>query len=76
MTEKFNTVKTIKLYGVDPNHTQFGGFIYNSDFNTDYRGKVNTNGSTIASRIASDQRFDEQCRKNIENRKNGGNKNA
>lgn len=74
MTEKFNTVK---LYGVDPNHTQFGGYIYASDFNTDYRGKDNINSSTIASRIAQDQKFDEQCRKNIESRQiYGGNKNA
>lgn len=32
----------------------FGGIIYPSDFNTDYRGKDNTNGSNIASRIISD----------------------
>ena len=30
----------------------FGGLIYPSDFNTDYRGKDNNNGSQIASRIA------------------------
>ena len=60
MTEKF--YKT-RFYKVD--HTTFGGIICVSDFNTDYRGKDNTNGSTIASRIAQDQRFDEQCRKNI-----------
>lgn len=65
-----------KIYKTD--HTQFGGCVYASDFNTDYRGKdTNYNGSTIASRIARDQKFDNQCRKNIENRQNyGGNKNA
>lgn len=65
MTEKFNTVK---LYGLNPYHTQFGGYIYASDFNTDYRGKDNINGSSIANRIFCDQKFDEQCRKNIEGR--------
>ena len=54
MTEKFNTVK---LYGVDPEHTQFGGYVYASDFNTDYRGKDNIYGSTIANRIAHDQKM-------------------
>lgn len=46
-------------------HTTFGGYIYPSDFNTDYRGKDNPKGSPIARRILSDQRFDEQCGKNI-----------
>lgn len=46
------------------NHTTFGGIICSSDFNTDYRGKDNTNGSPIAKRIASDEKFDQQCRKN------------
>lgn len=59
----------------ETDHTKFGGIIYPSDFNTDYRGKDNTHGSTIASRIISDKKFDEQCRKNILGKKNGGNKN-
>lgn len=54
------------IYEVD--HTKFGGKIYLSDFETDYNGKSNTNGSTIAQRIMSDHRFDEQCRKNMEGR--------
>lgn len=63
------------IYKTD--HTQFGGIIYPSDFNTDYRGKYNTNGSTIAGRIISDQQFDRQCRNNKINQQNyGGNKNA
>lgn len=41
-------------------HSTFGGLIYESDFNTEY-----CNGN-IASRILSDWRFDEQCRKNME----------
>ncbi len=40
----------------DKEHIHFGGIIYLSDFNTDYRGKDNTNGSSIASRIESDFR--------------------
>ena len=44
--------------------TRFSGTIYLSDFETDYRGKDNNNGSPIAQRIAQDWRFDMQCRKN------------
>ncbi len=40
----------------DKEHFHFGGIIFPSDFNTDYRGKDNNNGSTIASRIESDFR--------------------
>lgn len=40
----------------DREHIHFGGLIYSSDFNTDYRGKDNTYGSIIASRIESDFR--------------------
>lgn len=72
MTENFNKTG---FYKVD--HTKFGGIIYLSDFNTDYKGKNNTNGSAIAKRIANDERFDAQCNKNILNNKNyGGNKNV
>ena len=46
-----------------PNHTTFGGLIYQSDFNTDYSGNTNANGSVVASKIASDWRFDESCKK-------------
>lgn len=46
-------------YRHDP--TTFGGLIYYSDFNTDYRGK-DEETSPIASRIASDMKFDEKCR--------------
>ena len=45
-----------------PDHTTFGGLIYQSDFNTDYSGN-STNGSSIAAKIASDWRFDESCKK-------------
>lgn len=50
-------------------HSTFGGEIYPSDFETDYRGKDNTNGSFIARRIESDFRFDKECMKNNINRK-------
>lgn len=63
--------RTSNRYGIyDVDHSKFGGLIYPSDFNTDYRGKDNTNGSLIASRIQQDKKFDMQCRKN------GGVKNA
>lgn len=54
------TINKYEVYEVD--HTTFGGIIYSSDFNTDYRGKNNTNGSLIAQRIAADQRFDNYYR--------------
>ena len=44
-------------------HARFGGNIYNYDFDG-YNSM-----SDIASRIISDMKFDEKCRKNIENRK-------
>lgn len=47
-------------------HSTFGGLICPSDFNTDHRGKQTKNGSAIARRIVSDQKFDLQCRKNRE----------
>ncbi|MDE6760580.1 MAG: hypothetical protein K2J90_07840 [Lachnospiraceae bacterium] len=47
-------------------HTTYGGLIYPSDFNTDYRRKVNANGSAIASRIILDKKFDQDLIKNRE----------
>lgn len=68
MTGKFNR------YGIrEIDHTTFGGIIYSSDFNTNYR-ENNTYGSPIASRIISDQKFDERCRKTLLRKQNGGNK--
>lgn len=51
-----------EIYEAD--HSTFGGLIYPSDFNTDNNGKKNYNGSPIAKRIASDDKFDQQCRMN------------
>ena len=56
MTENFD--KTINIH---TNHSSFGGIIYPSDFETEYYSE---NGRNIASRIASDWIFDEECRKN------------
>ncbi len=47
----------------DKEHIHFGGIIYYSDFNTDYRGNDNTNGSTIASRIESDFRREKKMKR-------------
>ena len=60
MTELFNRQKTYK-----PDHTKYGGKILFSDFNTDYRGKDNTYGSTIAARIIADKVFDDRCKRNM-----------
>lgn len=48
--------------------TEFGGIIYPSDFNTEFRGRSNPEGSSIAKRIVNDRKFDRQCRANGENR--------
>ena len=50
-----------------PNHSTYGGEIFFSDFCTDFSGN-SRNESFYASRIISDLRFDEMCRKNIEDR--------
>lgn len=63
MTETFNTTKNSKV-----DRTKFGGIIYPSDFNTDYRGKDNTNGSQIASRIEADWRREEKLWKKERNK--------
>lgn len=52
----------MKIYETD--HSKFGGLIFPSDFNTNGRGKNNYNGSPAAKRIADDDRFDQQCKKN------------
>lgn len=58
--------QTINRYGIyKVDHTTFGGTIYLSDFETEYRGKSNSKGSVIAARILSDWKFDRQCGKNI-----------
>lgn len=57
------------------NPSCFGGILYPSDFNTEYRGKINTGGSTTARRILSDHRFDKSCREMKENRRKAWEKN-
>ena len=52
-----------------PDHSTFGGKIYESDFDG------YTSISSIASRILSDRRFDNQCKRCMNNnRKKGENK--
>lgn len=47
--------------------TTFGGIIYLSDFESDYEPRTNKDKSSIiASRIMNDWRFDQQCKKNLE----------
>ncbi len=55
MTQTYYRTGTCKT-----DHTKFGGTICLSDFDTNH-----ANGS-IASRIESDRKFDEQCRKDTE----------
>lgn len=43
-------------------HQSYGGRVYPSDFNTGYPGKNNPSGSPIASRIASDFRWEQDLR--------------
>lgn len=59
----------IKTERFDKEHIHLGGKIYQSDFNTDYRGKDNTNGSIIASRIAADFQWEKKILGNIEKNK-------
>lgn len=42
------------------NRNTYGGYIFASDFCTDYEGTRN-----IAERIVADWKFDKQCKKNI-----------
>jgi len=63
MTEIYTT----EIY--DKQHIHFGGKIYQSDFNTDYRGKDNVNGSTIASRIATDFQWEKKMLGTLERNK-------
>lgn len=56
----------VKTETFDKGHRHFGGLIYPSDFNVNYRGNDNIGGSVIASRIESDFRREkklyESCR--------------
>ena len=49
-----------------PDYSTFGGIINFSDFCTDYNRSEKS--KSWAERIVSDLKFDEHCRKNIENR--------
>lgn len=52
----------------DKEHRHFGGLIYPSDFNTDYRGNDNIRGSYIAQRIEAD--FNREYKLNKLNERN------
>lgn len=56
MTTTINITKNHNL------HNTYGGRIYNSDFDTEF------SYGNVASRIISDWKFDQQCKKNIENK--------
>lgn len=64
MTETIYKTETF-----DKEHIHVGGKIYQSDFNTDYRGNDNTNGSVIASRIAADFQWEKKILENKERNK-------
>lgn len=63
MTEQMQSTRPYKA-----DHTQFGGVIYPSDFNANYRKQNSAGGSAIARRIAGDLQFDRRCKSNRENR--------
>ena len=63
MTENYYRTRNYK-----PDHSTFGGIITNTDFNTNGRKDNPDSISSVVKDIISDWRFDEQCRKNIENR--------
>lgn len=50
-----------EIFNVD--RQTFGGYVFPSDFNTEYRGNDNLHGSVIAERIASDRTFDRRCKR-------------
>lgn len=53
-------------FTLSKNRNTYGGVILASDYCTDYEGTRN-----IASRIAADFKFDQDCKKNIMSRKAG-----
>ena len=61
MTENYYRTRNYNFY-----HSTFGGIINFSDFCTDYNRSEKS--KSWAERIVSDWKFDEHCRKNIENR--------
>lgn len=65
MTETKNITRTIPNNNTSP--TKFGGLVFYSDFETNYRGN-DQKESSIAKRIFQDLNFDRQCKINAENR--------
>ena len=58
-----NRTYTTRINNVD--HRTFGGIIEESDFVTDFSGKLQKS-SSIATRIMRDWAFDRQCEKNMQ----------
>lgn len=54
-TEKTENHNTLHIPSKEEFHRHFGGYVYVSDFNTEYNHS-SANGSEIASRIESDYR--------------------
>lgn len=71
LVEKFFNPPYCSSTRVD-DHRTYGGLITLSDFCTDHNGRPKSE-SSYASRIISDWRFDEMCRKNIAQRENKNN---
>ena len=63
-TEKNYYIFERELIDKHINPCGFKGQIYPLDFETNYRGKDNTDGSPLAQRIYSNQRFDKECIQN------------
>ena len=62
----YNKLHTHPIKTRDELHKTYSGRIYTNDFNADYRGKDERKGSPIASRIASDFRWEEGLRNNYD----------
>lgn len=65
----YNTYRPTNYLSQSKRNRTYGGAIYESDFCTDFANyNTKDKGSSIAKRIQSDLRFDEQCKKNYKNR--------
>lgn len=75
MTETFYRTGPHKV-----DRSDFGGLIYQSDFNTNGRGKPSPNGSTIAKRIIEDKKWMKNLiktsKQGTNKKENGGIRNA
>lgn len=58
------TINNYKIGTCSTNNSDFGGLIFNSDFNTNIPQDNFHDGSRIAARIFSDWKFDQECKRN------------